>query len=91
MLKLHVDSYSGRKADERPVRFRLGDREYLVQEVLDQWYGPDEVFFKILRVTAIFTSFGIARWNGRPNGRWNPSGRFAIDALATCAVVVASS
>jgi hypothetical protein len=48
MLKLHVDSYSGRKADERPVRFRLGEREYLVQEVLDQWYGPDEVFFKIL-------------------------------------------
>jgi hypothetical protein len=48
MLKLEVDSYSGRKADERPVRFRLGEREYLVQEVLDQWYGPDEVFFKVL-------------------------------------------
>ena len=48
MLKLEVDSYSGRKADERPVRFRLGEREYLVQQVLDQWYGPDEVFFKIL-------------------------------------------
>ena len=48
MLKLRVDSYSGRKTDERPVRFRLGQREYLVQEVLDQWYGPDDVFFKIL-------------------------------------------
>jgi len=47
-LKLQADSYCGRKADERPVRFRLGDSEYGVQEILDQWYGPDDVFFKIL-------------------------------------------
>jgi hypothetical protein len=48
MLKLEVDSYSGRKADERPIRFRLRDHEYAVQEVLDQWYGPQDDFFKIL-------------------------------------------
>jgi hypothetical protein len=39
--------YAGRKADERPVRFQLGDREYVVGEVLDQWYGPDETFYKV--------------------------------------------
>ncbi len=44
---LRVQCYAGREADERPVRFQLGDREYLVEEVLDQWYGPDEIFYKI--------------------------------------------
>jgi hypothetical protein len=44
---LQVRCYSGRKADERPVRFQLGDREYVVEEVLDQWYGPDETFYKV--------------------------------------------
>jgi len=36
-----------RKADERPVRFRLGEREYLVEEVVDQWYEPEATFFKV--------------------------------------------
>jgi hypothetical protein len=44
---LRVQSYSGRKADERPVRFQLGDHEYVVDEVVDQWYGPDATFFKL--------------------------------------------
>ena len=44
---LRVQSYSGRKANERPVRFQLGDREYVVDEVVDQWYGPEAVFFKV--------------------------------------------
>jgi hypothetical protein len=42
-----VECYSGRKAEERPVRFRLDGREYLVEEVLDQWYGRDDEFFKV--------------------------------------------
>ena len=46
-MKLEVDCYSGRKADERPVRFRIDDREYVVEEVLDQWFGPQEIFFKL--------------------------------------------
>jgi hypothetical protein len=44
---LRVQCYSGRKADERPVRFELGGREYGVEEVQDQWYGPDATFFKV--------------------------------------------
>jgi len=44
---LRVQCYDGRKADERPVRFQLGEREYVVEEVIDQWYGPDEIFFKV--------------------------------------------
>ena len=46
-VKLEVDCYSGRKADERPVRFRLEGRQYLVEEVLDQWHGPQDAFYKI--------------------------------------------
>jgi len=35
-MKLEVDCYSGRAADERPVRFRLEDCQYMVEEILDQ-------------------------------------------------------
>jgi len=46
-MRVEVECYAGRKADERPVRFRLDEHEYMVEEVLDQWYGPEHVFFKI--------------------------------------------
>lgn len=45
---MRVQCYSGAKADERPIRFELGGREYLVEEFLDRWYGPDDTFFKVL-------------------------------------------
>lgn len=46
-MQLEVECYSGHKADERPVRFRLDRREYLVEELLDHWYGQDDEFFKV--------------------------------------------
>jgi len=46
-MRLRVECYAGRKADERPLGFRMGDCEYQVEEVLDQWYGPDDVFYKL--------------------------------------------
>ena len=46
-MKLEVDCYSGRKADERPVRFRLEGRRYCVEAVLDQWYDPQSIFYKV--------------------------------------------
>jgi hypothetical protein len=46
-MKLRVECYSGQKADERPVCFHLDDRKYLVDEILDQWYGPEDSFFKV--------------------------------------------
>jgi hypothetical protein len=46
-MKLEVDCYSGRTVDERPVRFRLDGNEYMVEEVLDQWYGPQDTFYKV--------------------------------------------
>ena len=46
-MRLQVHCYSGRRADERPVRFRLGGHEYMIQELLDQWHGPEHAFFKV--------------------------------------------
>ena len=46
-MRVRVKCYAGRKADERPVRFWLDERAFLVEEVLDQWYGPSDAFFKV--------------------------------------------
>lgn len=46
-MKLSVECYSGRKADERPVRFWLEGKLYHVQRVLDHWYDPDHIFYKV--------------------------------------------
>lgn len=45
-MKLSVECYSGRKADERPARFWLEGKEYRVEAVLDQWYDPEHNFYK---------------------------------------------
>ncbi len=42
-----VECYSGHKADERPVRFYLGDHAYEVVEVQDQWYDPAGSYFRV--------------------------------------------
>lgn len=46
-MKLSVECYSGRKANERPVRFRLEGRQYQVETALDQWYDPESIFHKV--------------------------------------------
>jgi hypothetical protein len=46
-MKLVVECHSGRKADERPLRFRLQGTEYLVEAILDQWYEPEAVLYKL--------------------------------------------
>lgn len=41
-MSVQVECYSGRKADQRPVRFRMDEHEYVIEELLDQWYGPED-------------------------------------------------
>ena len=66
VMKLDVECYSGRKADERPVRFRLKGTQYAVEAVLDQWYDPESIYFKVRAddeyLYSPTTNFG-ARWN----------------------------
>jgi hypothetical protein len=46
-MRVRVECYAGRKAYERPLRFWLGDTLRVVEEVLEQWYGPSDAFFKV--------------------------------------------
>ena len=48
MAYVRVQCYSGAKANERPVRFELDGCEYIVEDILDRWYGPNDTFFKLL-------------------------------------------
>lgn len=47
LMKLKVECYSGHKADERPIRFWLEGKQYVVEGVLDQWYDQVSIFFKV--------------------------------------------
>jgi hypothetical protein len=46
-MTLRVECYSGRRADERPIRFWMDEGSYFVEEIIDQWYGQDPAFFKV--------------------------------------------
>ena len=46
-MRVTVQAYEGYKANERPCRFVLDGHSYEVLEVLDQWYGPDTLDFKV--------------------------------------------
>jgi hypothetical protein len=46
-VEVEVESYSGYKADERPRRFRLGERWFNVEEVGDRWYDPEATYFRV--------------------------------------------
>ena len=47
-MKIQVECYSGHKADERPIKFWLGDLVLFVETVEDQWYGPDDIYFRVV-------------------------------------------
>jgi len=68
-MKLEVECYSGRKADERLVRFRLDGHEYLVEEVLDQWYGPSDAYFKVRADDG--NLYILRRETSMPDGGWH--------------------
>jgi len=68
-MNLEVDCYSGRTADERPVRFRLDGQEYMVEEVLDQWYGPSDAFYKVRADDG--NLYILRRETSTPDGLWH--------------------
>jgi hypothetical protein len=45
---VRVETYSGFKADERPLRLHLNERTLEVTEVEDRWYSPGETYFRVL-------------------------------------------
>lgn len=68
-MKLEVECHSGRKADERPVRFRLDGHQYLVEAVLDQWYGPQSTFFKLRADDG--NTYILRQQTSTPDGPWD--------------------
>jgi hypothetical protein len=44
---VEVESYSGYRADERPLRLKLGDQTLEIMEVEDRWYSPGETYFRV--------------------------------------------
>ena len=68
-MKLHVECYSGRKAEERPVRFQLDAHLYTVRELVDQWYGPEDVFYKVLANDG--NLYILKRQTTTPDGAWS--------------------
>ncbi|MFB3917165.1 MAG: hypothetical protein ACE14M_10575 [Terriglobales bacterium] len=68
-MKLEVECYSGRKAGERPIRFRLDGHEYVVEEVVDQWYGPEDAFFKLRANDG--NLYILRRQTSTPEGQWH--------------------
>ena len=47
MTELIVECYSGYKADQRPVRFRLGSQACEIREIEDQWYSPSAIYYRV--------------------------------------------
>ncbi len=48
MSEIRVECYAGYKADQRPIRFTLGERILEVMEIEDQWFSPAARYFRIL-------------------------------------------
>jgi len=44
---IQVESYAGYRGEERPLRFQWGERSHEIIAVLDQWYGPEESYFRV--------------------------------------------
>jgi hypothetical protein len=67
-MKLQVECYSGGKAEERPLRFRLDGRQYVVEAVLDQWYEPESISYKVRADDGNF--YILRQQTSTPDGAW---------------------
>ncbi len=47
-ITLGVETYSGARADERPVALRLRGLRVPVRTILDRWLGEDHAYFKLV-------------------------------------------
>ena len=46
--KIEVVSYSGYKANERPISFIVDNRKVEVRDIIDRWYDAEHDNFKVL-------------------------------------------
>jgi len=48
MADLKVETYSGYKADERPISFIIHNKKLMVEKIIDQWRTQEYDYFKVL-------------------------------------------
>jgi hypothetical protein len=53
-MRVRVETYSGYKADQRPVRFEMNGRTYEIEAVEDQWFSPGATWFRVLAGGGIY-------------------------------------
>jgi hypothetical protein len=46
-VKIRVECYAGYRGEEEPRAFTLGERRFVVMQVLDRWLAPDHRYFKV--------------------------------------------
>jgi hypothetical protein len=61
MSDIRVQCYAGYRADQRPSRFTIRDREYNVQQLDDQWYSPDATYFRVRADDGIITCYDMMK------------------------------
>jgi hypothetical protein len=47
LWRVRVECHAGYRGDERPLRFEWGDKTHFITAVEDQWYGPNERYFRV--------------------------------------------
>lgn len=67
-MKLSVQCYSSRKADEWPLRFQLEGRQYEIEGVLDQWFDPGSILYKVRADDG--NLYVLRQQTSTPDGEW---------------------
>jgi hypothetical protein len=47
-MRIRVECYSGYRAEERPRRLHIGERQVEVADILARWLTPEYRYFKVL-------------------------------------------
>jgi hypothetical protein len=66
---VRVECYAGYKADERPVRFHIGEREYTVERIVERWTKPGGNGFRVSTAEGEFIleqNRNDGSWTARP-------------------------
>ena len=75
---IHVDEYSGHRANQRPRSFTVDEQVFNIEAVLDQWYQPSGTYFKVRTNKTDRAGVG-----GKPD-KWDCLHRRSVQGLNTC-------
>lgn len=64
-----VECHAGYRGEETPRRFRLGERQVEIAEVVDSWLAPDHRYFKVKDSQGDLYILG----NDVASDRWEPT------------------